>query len=269
MPLWAKKGEKKVTRRSTKKVDSASTSNTPKIRYILVGLGMSAVIVGAVWWVMTTPLMEIKQVSIKSKNGETELAFVSDEELNKVVKRAAKGSLLTLNMPSIQSAFEELPWVRSASLRRILPHTLEVQLEEHQPLARWGSGGLVNTFGEHFIADYDEKLPALSGPEGSEAEVAQEYALYIDALKPIGRKPIQVSLSARRAWQIRLDDGAVIELGRNDMQKRLARYVSVYSKTAGQPGIFAKYADLRYPNGIAMRIAASSTINESVTGTKQ
>lgn len=268
MRLWAKKGEKKVTRRATKKVEAASP-NTPKIRYILVGLGMSAVIVGAVWWVMTTPLMEIKQVSIKSKSGEAELAFVSDEELNKVVKRVAKGSLLTLNMPSIQSAFEELSWVRSASLRRILPDTLEVQLEEHQPLARWGSGGLVNTYGEHFNAEYDEKLPALSGPEGSEAEVVQEYNLYIEALKPIGRRPVQVSLSARRAWQIRLDDGAVIELGRNDMQKRLARYVSVYSKTAGQPGIFAKYADLRYPNGIAMRIAASTTSNESATGTKQ
>ncbi len=268
MPLWAKKGEKKLTRRPARRKDDAP-SNTPKIRYILVGLGLSAIIVGAVWWVMTTPLMEIKQVNVKNKNGEAELAYVGDEELNKVVKRAVKGSLLTLNMPSIQSAFEQLPWVRSASLRRILPDTLEVQLEEHQPLARWGSGGLVNTYGEHYSADYDEKLPALSGPEGSEAEVAQEYALYVEALKPIGRKPAQVSLSARRAWQIRLDDGAVIELGRNDMQKRLARYVSVYNKTAGQPGIFAKYADLRYPNGIAMRIAASTTNNEPATGTKQ
>jgi cell division protein FtsQ len=268
MRLWAKKSGKKVTRRSTQKVESVS-SNTPKIRYILVGLGLSAVIVGAVWWVMTTPLMEIKQINIKSKGGDAELAYVSDEELNKVVKRAVKGSLLTLNMPSIQSAFEQLPWVRSASLRRLWPDTLEVQLEEHQPLARWGSGGLVNTYGEHFNATYEEKLPALSGPEGSEAEVTQEYATYIDALKPIRRKPVQVSLSARRAWQIRLDDGAVIELGRNDMQKRLARYVSIYSKTAGQPGIFAKYADLRYPNGIAMRIAASTNTNESATGTKQ
>ncbi len=266
MPLWAKKSEQKVARRPVKKVEAAST-NTPKIRYILVGLGMSAVIVGAVWWVMTTPLMEIKQVSIKSKNST--LQFVSAEELNRVVKRSAKGGLLTADMPTIQSAFEQLPWVRSASLRRLWPDTLEVQLEEHQPLARWSSGGLVNSYGEHFTASYEEKLPTLSGPEGSEAEVAQEYATYSEVLKPIARKPQQVSLSARRAWQIRLDDGAVIELGRNDMQKRLARYVSVYSKTAGQPGIFAKYADLRYPDGIAMKIAASSTPNESVTGTKK
>ncbi|MGB8765532.1 MAG: cell division protein FtsQ/DivIB, partial [Burkholderiales bacterium] len=219
-------------------------------------------------WVLTTPLMEIKQVRVTSKSAESELEYVSDEELNKVVKSAVKGGLLRINMPAVQSAFEQLPWVRSASLRRLWPDTLEVQLEEHQPLARWGSGGLVNTYGEHFNAEYDEKLPALSGPEGSEAEVTQEYTLYMGTLKSIGRKPVQVSLSARRAWQIRLDDGAVIELGRNDMQKRLARYVSVYSKTAGQPGIFAKYADLRYPNGIAMRIA-SSTNNETATGTTQ
>lgn len=268
MPLWAKKGAKKTMGRPARRKDDVP-SNTPKIRYVLVGLGMSAVIAGAAWWVMTTPLMEIRQVKVMSKSGAGELQYVSDEDLNKVVKRSAKGGLLALDMPSIQSAFEQLSWVRSASLRRLWPDTLEVQLEEHQPLARWGSGGLVNTFGEHFSAVYDDKLPLLSGPEGSEAEVAQEYALYVDALKPIGRQPLQVSLSARRAWQIRLDDGALIELGRNDMQKRLARYVSVYSKTAGQPGIFAKYADLRYPNGIAMRLAASAPSNESATGNKQ
>jgi cell division protein FtsQ len=254
MRLWAKKSEKKVARRPTKKLD-ATASNTPKIRYVLVGLGLAAVIAGAVWWVMTLPLLELKDVEVKSKSRE--LKHVTQAELSSVVKRTVKGNLLTANLESIQHAFEQLPWVRSVSLRRQWPGSLEAELEEHMAFARWKSGGMVNNFGEHFNAVQQDGLPLLGGPEGSETEVAQQYRAFGDMLQSTPRKPVEVSLSARRAWQIKLDDGAVIELGRSDVEKRLARFVSVYGKTAGQPSVRAKYVDLRYSNGIAMKLIAA------------
>ena len=38
----------------------------------------------------------------------------------------------------------------------------------------------------------------------------------------------QISLSPRFAWQVKLDNGMVLELGREEMQQRLARFVAVY-----------------------------------------
>ncbi len=272
MPLWGKKPsgktasrEKKAVRKPARRSDPSQPTNTPKIRYVLVGLALSAVIVGLVWWVMTMPLLELKDVAIKGKSGA--MKHVSQSELNSVTKKWVKGNLLTADMNAIQNAFEKLPWVRSVSVRRLWPDTLEVVLEEHQPLARWGSGGLVNVDGEQFNGATKENLPVFSGPEGSEGDVAQQYRLFSELLKPVQRKPLEVSLSARRAWQIKLDDGAVLELGRSDTEKRLARFVSVYGKTAGQPGVLARYVDLRYSNGIAMKLAAAKT--ETETGTKQ
>jgi cell division protein FtsQ len=255
MRLWAKKGDKKSARRPAKRPDAVA-SNTPKIRYVLVGLGMAAVIVGAVWWLMTLPLLELKDVEVKSKAGE--LKHVTQAELRSVVKRSVKGNLLTADLETIQRAFEQLPWVRSVSLRRQWPGALEAELEEHVAFARWKSGGMVNSAGEHFNAPQQNNLPVLSGPEGSETEVTQQYRAFGDMLQSTGRTPVEVSLSARRAWQIKLDDGAVIELGRSDVEKRLARFVSVYGKTAGQQSVHAKYVDLRYSNGIAMKLIAAA-----------
>ncbi len=64
----------------------------------------------------------------------------------------------------------------------------------------------------------------------------------------------QITLSPRRAWQLRLSNGMVLELGREDMQQRLARFVAVQRTEDGrQKTEGAMYVDLRYRNGFAVR----------------
>jgi cell division protein FtsQ len=65
---------------------------------------------------------------------------------------------------------------------------------------------------------------------------------------------VQVSVSSRRAWQIRLDGGTVLELGREQVEARLARFVAAYERTVGRLGRRIEYVDLRYPGGFAVRI---------------
>jgi cell division protein FtsQ len=75
---------------------------------------------------------------------------------------------------------------------------------------------------------------------------------------------VVVHLSAREAWQVRLDDGVVLELGRDQpkhpLAERLDRYVGNYAAakaavTGRLPTIGT--VDLRYPNGFALRPWAS------------
>jgi cell division protein FtsQ len=49
-------------------------------------------------------------------------------------------------------------------LRRRWPDKLEVVIEEHQALARWGNVALVNTHGELFYAATNKELPVFLGP---------------------------------------------------------------------------------------------------------
>ena len=65
-------------------------------------------------------------------------------------------------------------------------------------------------------------------------------------------------LTPRYAWQLRLQDGMQVMLGRDapdrPVEARLARFVAVYAETVGKMQQQHAYVDLRYPNGFALRV---------------
>jgi cell division protein FtsQ len=112
----------------------------------------------------------------------------------------------------------------------------------------------VNAQGEVFEAAINSVLPVFSGPEEMAPEVVERYAQFEQLLSPLARKVVQIRVSPRRAWQIRLDDGMVIELGRDNLDGRLAGFVAAWSGQAGAQAPNAPtYVDLRYSNGFAVK----------------
>ncbi len=112
----------------------------------------------------------------------------------------------------------------------------------------------MNTHGEIFHAAYDGKLPTFIGPPGTSKEVAIQYQFFRRQLAPLGTPPVLVQLTPRRAWQVRMEGGPTIELGRDDIEIRLARYVDAHERTLGTLKRRIEYVDLRYANGFAVRI---------------
>jgi cell division protein FtsQ len=165
-----------------------------------------------------------------------------------------RGNFFTLDLERTRLAFEKLPWVRQANLRRAWPDRLEVLVEEHVAVARWRDTGLVNTYGEVFEAASNERLPLFAGPEGAAAEMVEHYRGFRELLLTVGREPVELRLSDRRAWALRSSDGYFLELGRQDMNARLARFVAGYEKAVAQLQPGAYRVDLRYPNGFAVRL---------------
>lgn len=171
-----------------------------------------------------------------------------------------RGTFFSVDIDAIRALFETLAWVRHAEVRRLWPDGLEVRLEEHVALARWGQerdARLVDTYGEPFRGRVETKLPVFSGPPASEGMVTRRYAEFRRALAPLGLEPRSISLSARYAWQLELSNGMTVKLGRDrdkdDIADRLARFVSAYPYTVGKIERRLEYVDLRYPNGFAVR----------------
>ena len=203
----------------------------------------------AVTVALSLPLFPLREVRIVS-----EPQFVQPGQIESVVQRELRGNFFTLDLALARAAFERLSWVRKADVRRRWPDRLEVTLEEHQPLARWGAAGLVNTQGEVFEAAYPGSLPLFNGPSGAAKEMAIQYVYFRQSLESIGRMPVQVNVSPRRAWSVRLDNGTSLELGRNDIEGRLARFVQNYPQAADVLGRRMQHVDLRYANGFAVRV---------------
>jgi cell division protein FtsQ len=171
-----------------------------------------------------------------------------------IVRREVRGNFFTLQLADTRTAFEKLPWVRRADVRRQWPGALEVVLVEHVPLARWGKSALVNVHGEVFEAAFDGALPVFNGPAGAAKEMAIQYDHFRRSLAAIGKTPGELNVSPRRAWQVRLDDGLTLDLGREHVEERLRRFVATYPRTIARMTRPVDRVDLRYANGFAARV---------------
>jgi cell division protein FtsQ len=86
----------------------------------------------------------------------------------------------------------------------------------------------------------------------------QRYVRFGAMLMPLKQKIVQISLSPRWAWQLRLDNGMVLELGREQMEQRLARFVQVYPYSLAAMQQPVRYVDLRYRNGFAAYLSGGA-----------
>jgi cell division protein FtsQ len=198
--------------------------------------------------VVHLPIFPIREVKV-----DGQLAHVNREQIKLIVAKHLKGNFFTLDLIKTRDAFEKLPWARNVSVRRRWPDKLDVVIEEHQALARWGNIALVNTHGELFQAATDADLPVFFGPGDGVMEVTKNYGDYSQILNKADIKIAQVTLSPRRAWEIKTNKGLLIALGRTDMDIRLNKFAAAYKSTLSPLNVKVAYADLRYPNGFAVR----------------
>lgn len=214
----------------------------------LFALSVVAMLYAVLYLVVHLPIFPLREVKV-----EGQLTHVTREQVTLIVAKHLKGNFFTLNLEKARDAFEKLPWARNVSVRRRWPDKLEVVVEEHQALARWGSIALVNTHGELFHAASGSELPIFYGPGDGVIEVASQYDEFSKILKVADLNIASLALTPRRAWKITTNNGMVVELGRIEMQPRLEKFASVYKSTLAGLNKKIAYADLRYPNGFAVR----------------
>ena len=212
----------------------------------LLGISLLLLFFGAVHYTVHLPDFSLNVVQLVAAPQRVDAAQIED-----IVSNEVRGNFFTVDIEEVRRAFEKLPWVRKVSVRRHFPWMLEVKIEEHVALAHWNTGELVNTYGEVFAAESEQVLPKFIGQADTAAEITQMYKIFGEQLAPLKQQVVQISMSPRRAWQLRLNNGLVLELGREQAQERLARFVAVYPTSLASLQRTLNYVDLRYRNGFA------------------
>lgn len=219
----------------------------------LSGLAAVLLMAAAGHLLARSSLLALREVTVLGAPEHT-----TRNQIARVMQVADAGNFLAVDLEAVRKALEQLPWVRRVQVRRVWPDRLEVALEEHVALARWGEAGLVNMHGERFAATSTAPLPVFAGPAGAEAEVTRRYRRFAELLAPLGEAPERVILTSRYAWQLRLMGGLNLELGRDlahePVERRLARFVAAYPQTLARVQRRHEYVDLRYPNGFTLRV---------------
>jgi cell division protein FtsQ len=221
---------------------------TVVVANLLYGLAGVLLLYALIFLVIRLPVFPIRHVEVEGR-----LVHLNREQVIATV-RSLKGNFFSLDLAEAKAAFENTAWTRRADVRRRWPDRLTVTIEEHVPLARWGTIGLVNTRGELFQARADAPLPVFYGPAGMAGEMARQFTRFSITLSRIGLAPTDVRMTSRHAWKLKLTNGLAMELGRRDVEERLSRFAAVYDRTLAPAAGRVKYVDLRYPNGFAVRL---------------
>jgi len=180
---------------------------------------------------------------------------VSALQIEEAISNELKAGFLSANLTEIQDQIVSLPWIDQASVSRRWPGKLEISVSEQVPAACWGERGLLNIRGELFVTDarhIPAELPRLSGPEGHSSEVAQMYLDVRERLIPIGLNLRSVNLDARGAWQLTLQDGIAIRLGRRNIDERADLFLQVVANIVSNREADIDFIDMRYNNGFTI-----------------
>ncbi len=242
---------------------------------ILFGACALLLFLGGVWLLMNRPMFTLNVIQIEGWNSNV-LKHVNPQIIRSTALGKIRGNFFTTNLDAIRHAFEMVPWVRKASVRREWPDRLIVTLEEHSPLGTWGDDGqILSVKGDVFTANLAEveeesRLLEFSGPQGSEKDVLQHYLDFKDRFRAISLTPEAVRYSKRYAWEVKLNDGVTVQLGREEnsavLKERVDRLIQVYPELTHRLQGKIESVDLRYPNGLALK-ASGQELN--VVGKKK
>lgn len=223
------------------------------VRRGLALLALAAVVSAGHWsWtqLQRPELMPLKRVVVDGR-----LEHLRRDQLEAVVTLAVWGNYFTVDIDNVRRAARSLPWVASASVRRVWPDTLMINVKEREPFARWGEKALINREGEVFrpsSLDGVEDLPRLDGPDDMGLDVVEHFIGLKSAFGKAGYALWSLSLDERGGWRARITGDIEVVLGGDRMESRLGRVLKVLA-ALGTDAERIERIDGRYTSGLAIR----------------
>ncbi|GAB1386068.1 cell division protein FtsQ/DivIB [Melaminivora sp.] len=237
---------------------------------LFIGVALAVLWAGG-RWLQRHPAFAVGRIVV-----EGDLNHTSAMSLRANVAPQLVGNFFTLDLQAARQAFEQVPWIRSAQVRREFPSSLRVLLQEHEAVAHWGaegSGMLVDRYGEVFEAEVDEPedddgWPRLIGSAERAAEMLQLLQRLQPALAGLGSPIATLTLTPHGGWRVQLHSGALLELGSGPQEavlERVRRLLNTLPQVAQQQGgrssSALEYADLRHTSGYALRLRGVTTMS--------
>lgn len=224
----------------------------PSIPWSALGLAAGLLAMGAgVYqggvWMLNQPIETIRL--------HAPFQRVSAVQLEALVEPHARAGFIGIDLGAARRDLLALPWVERARLRRRFPGTLEVEVYEQRPIARWGERGLLNAAGGLFLPEAGHELPELprlKGPQGAEAEVTGRYLVVQELLQQRGLSVAAIALDERGSWSFRTSKGLEVRLGAHSIDERIRRFFQALDRSLTQLSGEVDYVDMRYPNGFAV-----------------
>lgn len=196
---------------------------------------------------------------IRGVQVDGEMRHVSRAAIAQRVLPLVGGSYFSVDLERIRQAVLGMPWVDDVVVSRRWPDAVHVEIHEKQPVALWGAGGLISSRGDLFLPGDlarqpvdTEHLPILFGPGNKGTYVMEQYRAMNGVLRGIDMRIVELQLTDRMSWFLRLDNGIQLVVDQADTIGKLQRFAYLYERQLKPDAANISTIDLRYRNGVAV-----------------
>jgi cell division protein FtsQ len=167
-------------------------------------------------------------------------------------------SLLFLDAASVREKLKADPWIAEATVLKLYPGQLRIDIVERAPFALWQRNGQMSVISEdgavleRYVSPRFVKLPLVVG-KGAETR-ARDFLALLARYPQINGVTKAAILVGERRWNLRLNDGLDIRLPENDLGNALA----TLSGLDKNEHLFAKdivAIDLRQPDRLVVQLS--------------
>ncbi|MBS8241981.1 cell division protein FtsQ [Marinobacter lipolyticus] len=226
------------------------------VPWLQVGMGAAIVLLAAMVPWGTGQVLSAMDRQIMAIDVTGTLVGESRTDLERKTGDWIGRSFFATDLSDIKTELEQRPWVESAAVRRVWPDRLEIEIREKKPLAYWNSDRLVSRSGELFAPPNPEiagRLPRLAGPDERVKDVIRQARTMSETLSARGLGFAGLTLEQRGAWTLTLANGIEVVLGRDQVEERFERFITVYENRLISREDEVSQVDARYTNGVAVK----------------
>ncbi len=201
-------------------------------------------------WVSHHPYFKIQQVEIKKHH-----APLHNRELSVILLPYMGHSLFSLDTEKLQTELEYMGWVKHAAVRKKWPHTLSIEIQPQNPVAKWEHHGLVDKYGNVFQPE--DSIPSnipliISNTKNLKTALDAVAAINEDAI-PSRLSLTKLKIENDKLCQFSLDNGLTLLSVCKKIKQVLPQFLAAYPKVFSEKSPDGAYVDLRYPNGFAVK----------------
>lgn len=192
---------------------------------------------------------------IKHVRVEGYFQYLNRDELQAALLPLLSAGYWEADVQAIQAAVRTLPWIEKASVKRIWPDAIAIRVIEKIPYTRWGEKSLITETGDIFTPSDITPFTGLTlvdGPKQQQLKVLETMQGIKTTLADQSLELAEFIINQRGAWQIKLANGLVIRLGRDEQLKKLQRFLKTLPVLDPAQVEAMAVVDLRYPNGFAV-----------------
>lgn len=183
-----------------------------------------------------------------------EFEHLDQAEIEQFLRAYIGQGFFSLDIRELQQNLHARDWTESVSIRRVWPDKLRVRIIEKKPVARWDDKHLLSSTARVYRADTKAfaHLPLVHARGLDPASALQRFRDLQARFEQVGERLVALEIDSRGSIDVELINGLQIRLGRDDVERKVARLASIYDAQILPRREQIQRLDMRYSNGFAV-----------------